>query len=368
MRVAFVLSSSHIGGGETNLLDFLARSDRSNFEWAVVTLGGPGEVNDRVKKIHVRDARYSGTTASKIWRLTNFFRTWQPDVVHLYGMKSNLLARPLGLPFGNKTVSAVIGANPSRPLLHTILDRATAPLVDRWLCNSEAGRDAVVNTLRVPPSRTRIVYQGIDTRRFTRTVDATSAKKALGIEPATNVVVTIANLRPMKMHASIVRSVPAITAAVAGTVFLFVGRDDMQGAVQKVARDLGVGEAVKFIGPRDDVVPYLAAADIFLLPSLHEGLPTAIIEAMSMSVPVVASRVGGIPEIVRDQETGLLIAPDNIDAIAAAVTRLLLDPQLARALGARGRQRVLDQFAVERMVTALQREYTSMMPSRAGAP
>jgi glycosyltransferase involved in cell wall biosynthesis len=139
-----------------------------------------------------------------------------------------------------------------------------------------------------------------------------------------------------------------------------VGADLIGGRVQADARDHGVDHHIRFLGLHDDVRPLLAAADVFVLPSTHEGLPTSIMEAMAMQLPVVASCVGGIPELVVPNETGLFIQPGDVRGLEDAVVQLLLAPLLRDRFGTNARRRVLEHFSLDRMVAALKSEYTSL--------
>jgi glycosyltransferase involved in cell wall biosynthesis len=266
--------------------------------------------------------------------------------------------------YRSTVVSAIVGADPGRPARQVALDRRTAGLVDRWIANSEAAKELECDRIGMPPSKIAVVHGGIDAEYFAPAENREAKKRLLGIGASTHVVVTVANLRPMKGHEAIIRAIPGIVDRVGDTVFLFVGDDDMGGRIQAAARERGFDHHIRFLEGFLDVRPFLRAADVFVLPSTHESFPTAILEAMSMQLPVVASRVGGIPEMLTESETGFLIEPENIRGLTDAVVRLLSDPALRVQFGFKARRRVLSEFTREHMVGALQREYLSLVQLR----
>jgi L-malate glycosyltransferase len=357
VKLAFVLHSASIGGAESNLLDFLTRVEPPEFECKVVTLNSGGAFNDRIRAAGVPDHSFTGSYFTTLMSLAAFFREWRPEVVHLYGLKANLLVRPIARMHNCKVVCAIRGANPNLPWHHVVLDRATTSLVDWWIANSDAGKAITARRNHVSPERMSVIRNGIDAKRFMPVADREAAKRRLGFEPDVHIVVHVGNLRPMKGHVDIMRAIPPIIDRCGTTIFLFVGQDQMQGVIQAEAKKHRVEPHIRFMGEQHDVRPFLAAADVFLLPSLHEGLPTAILEAMSMSLPVVATSVGGIPELVVVNETGFLIAPRDPDAIAHYVVNLLLDPELCARFGRAARERVLQYFTLDHMVNQLRREY-----------
>jgi glycosyltransferase involved in cell wall biosynthesis len=127
--------------------------------------------------------------------------------------------------------------------------------------------------------------------------------------------------------------------------------------LRRLAADLGIADRVRFIGEQPQVADVLAALDVFVMPSRHEGLGVAVLEAMAMSLPVVASAVGGIPEVVKPRETGLLVPPDDPAALAAALNELLRDVEKAKRMGVAGRERVLAEFSMEEMASRYERLY-----------
>jgi glycosyltransferase involved in cell wall biosynthesis len=164
-------------------------------------------------------------------------------------------------------------------------------------------------------------------------------------------VLTVAHLRPQKGIEDLLRAVPAVLDAVPDASFTIVGRGDA-GGCRRMARSIGVESAVRFAGETDAVGPFYDDADLFVLPSRWEGCPNTVLEAMAAALPVVATSVGGTPELVVEGTTGLLAPPRSPAALAERIVDLLRDPARARAMGAAGRARVAAEFSTRRMVEA----------------
>ena len=144
-------------------------------------------------------------------------------------------------------------------------------------------------------------------------------------------------------------------------MFLLIGRGELEATLKQEAKDLGIEEHVQFLGFRDDVPSILSVMDVFVLPSLSEGLSVALLEAMAAGIPTIATRVGGNPELVIDQRTGFLIPPRDTETLASKLLILLQDKELSRTLGDNGRKRVKDSFSFEAMVNNYQQLYERLL-------
>jgi glycosyltransferase involved in cell wall biosynthesis len=173
-------------------------------------------------------------------------------------------------------------------------------------------------------------------------------RRALGLAPDAVVAVAVASMRPVKRHADFVSGVRLAARDHPGLTGLVVGEGPDRPAIEAAG---GGDQAVRLLGHRDDVPAILAAADLFVLASDYEAAPMAILEAMASGLPVIATAVGSVPEIVRDGETGLLVSPRQPEAIAQALARLVADPGLRAAMGDAGAARHRAHFSAEAMIT-----------------
>jgi glycosyltransferase involved in cell wall biosynthesis len=212
------------------------------------------------------------------------------------------------------------------------------------------------------------VYSGLDMSHVPRKEDGYRRRDRFGIPLDVPLIGTVANLFPRKGIDVMIRALPLMLAYFPNAHYLIVGAGDpgYEGTLRSLVETLGLGGAVHFVGFQEEVYSCLAAMDVYVHPALMEGFGIAILEAMAMGKPVVASRVGGIPEVVRDGLTGLLVSPGNPEALALALVRLLQDPNSRQGMGRAGKQRVEEHFTLEHTMSTLQGLYAQLLSTRNG--
>ena len=203
----------------------------------------------------------------------------------------------------------------------------------------------------------RLIYNGVDLSRYDHPERCSTLPTEYGMEPGSRVVGVVARLEPEKGHPTLLEAWPLVLRSVPNAYLLIVGEGSRREALEAQARDLHIAHRVVFTGRRDDVPAVTAALDVAVLPSYREAQGLSVLEAMALSRPVVASNVGGIPEMITDGLTGLLVPPHDATALAGAISRLLLDHPYADTIGRAGHDMVHDRFCVELMVSAIQTIY-----------
>jgi glycosyltransferase involved in cell wall biosynthesis len=284
-------------------------------------------------------------------------------LVHLYGLRANLPGRPLARRAGTRAVVAGIrSTDPWRKWYHVMLDRWTARWVDCFISNSEAGRQMAIARERFDPARVITIHSGIDAMPQADSFDVAALRRQFGLSPSAHpVVAVVANLGPEKRHCDLIEAAAFFVERFPEIVFLCAGRDEMNGANQRLAAKRGVGERFRWLGHVRNVGEVVAAADFVALPSSHEGLPVSILEAMAMGRTVVATRVGGVPEIVQDGVNGLLVPPREPKALAQAIERLAADGELRHRLEKAALETIRRDFSMERMVYATEKIYLELI-------
>jgi glycosyltransferase involved in cell wall biosynthesis len=230
--------------------------------------------------------------------------------------------------------------------------------VDRLIAVSE-GLRRTYEAIGVPPELFVTVPNGVAPQAGR--ISRGEARRLLGLEPNGPVVLTIGRLTHMKAQWLLIDAVPGLAARFPGLAVVFLGDGPLGGSLQAQAAALGVAGHVFFAGHRTDARRLLAAADVFVLPSRHEGMPLAALEAMEAGLPVVATRVIGSAEVIDDGVTGALVRPGDPTALGAAVARLLADPALRRRQGAAGRRRYEARFTRTRMAVKTAEVYDSVL-------
>lgn len=361
VRVLHVTQGLDVGGQEKLLVEFARHTDRGTFDLRFVVLGTRGSLTADIESSGwpvVELGQPSGLRPGLVARLARLFRRWRPDVVHthddrplLYGTPAAWLARvPRVVHTKHYGRIAQITARQAR------LSALAARLIDRYVCVS---RDAarIAAEQGVPAVRLCTVWNGIDVARFDYT----------GPRPD-GPVVAVARLSPEKDLATLLRAL-ARAAGVAPTLRLEIAGDgSCLPELRQLVTDLGLSERVAFLGEVRDVPGLLARAALFVLPSLTEGISLTLLEAMSRGLPVVATRVGGNPEVVVEGETGLLVPARDPEALADAVLTLWHDPERGRRMGLAGRRRVEEHFEIRRAVARYEELYREVLAAPSGRP
>jgi hypothetical protein len=243
--------------------------------------------------------------------------------------------------------------------------RALARGVDRYLAVSRDIVRELVDVLGWPEEKVEVSYNAVDVARVEVTAPP-GLREQLGGSESRPLVLTPARLDAQKGHRVLFEAV----AQVPDAVFVLVGEGPEREPLEALAAQLGIEERVRFLGRREDVPQLLAVCDVFALPSLYEGSSLAVLEAMAARKPIVSSAIGGTDELIEDGESGLLVPPGDAAALAAALRRLLGDPQLCESLAGRARERVEHDLTRERMaarVTGVYRELLGEVPAGAEA-
>jgi glycosyltransferase involved in cell wall biosynthesis len=295
-----------------------------------------------------------GADARALAGLLRAVRALRPDIVHAHSSKAGAVAR-LARVLAPRTpvvytphgyAHAGYFESRAQRRAYALAERALTPLAARIVCVCEAERRLALGL--GAGSRARLVYNGIDSPAETAVHPEVAALRERG-----PVIATVTLLRPGKGIETLLDALPAVLAAHPGAQLAIAGAGVDQAPLEARARALGVTAAVHFLGFVPETTCVLRGADVFVSSSWAESFPYVVLDAMALARPIVATRVGGVGEAVRDGESGLLVAPRDAGALARALNRLLSDPAGAAAMGARARARVAAQFSRERMLEGL---------------
>lgn len=375
LRVAQLVYSPAIGGSEMLALDLCARLDRRAFD-PLLLLAYPGE-GPIPQLAAARGVPVYGLCRTRARRLlwpllvARALRRLSVDVVHAHHVPLfGVVAR--GAQFARVPVIATEHARHTisrRPSLQRLARRAVEEADGFTVVSHDLAR-WFVGELGVTPERVEVVHNGVDLARFAPGGDPAPLRRLAGADARTPVVLSVGRLVEAKHQELLIDAVAALADLDARLVL--VGDGERREALERHARASGAAGRVVFAGTRPDVPALFAGADAFALSSRREGLPVVLLEALASAVPVVATRVGGIPELVEDGVTGLLVPPEDATALAQALRALLADPAHARALGSAGRERVARRFSIDQAVAAYERRYRAVVSraaaARAGAP
>jgi glycosyltransferase involved in cell wall biosynthesis len=356
--VAFLLQELNFGGSQTQALELARALDPARFQVRLWTLMAGLDLLPMAKQWGL-EVRQLGT-AGYVWppalaRLAAALRRQRTDLLLLYTGIPNIWGRLLGRLCKVPVIVATCRGSlePRRQL-----DRWLWRLADHHICNAQGLKDQLAREAGVDPGVISVIYNGVDTARF---------RPASGPEAsAAPVVLCLGRMSPEKGQEFLLQAFALTAREHARAQLWLVGQGPRRGHLARLVQAMPCRERIRLLPATSDVPALLRQASILALPSRHEGLPNVVLEAMATGLPVVASNLSGVAELVEPERTGLLAPPGDVTAWAAALARLLGDPALGRSWGRSGRQRVLERFSLEAMVQAHQTLFDRLLARRGG--
>lgn len=365
LRVMFVVPDLRHGGAERHVATLAPAMDRSRFAPSVVCVGEPGQLFGDVERAGVPAVALRRTKREfprAVLELAGHMRRIRPDVVITRGYNAEALGRVAAvLTRVRRTAIWIHNCAPiqARSPIRNLFDRAMEPFTSAYLGVTHAQLPYLTSTLGYPVRKIRIVYNGVSPERFDCPAAAErgrAAAVALGIEPTDKVIGILAVLRPEKDHETLLRSTAVVCEEVPDAKLLVIGDGPLRPDLERLAGQLGIADRVVFAGARDDVADLLSVLDVVALSSRTDCFPIALLEAMAAGRPVVGTAVGGVPEIVDDGVTGLLVPPADPAALGKALVTVIGDPARAREMGEAGKRRVVSTFTLDGSVRAAEAE------------
>lgn len=302
-----------------------------------------------------REVRFLAGFLREAVRLCSVFRAapvdvlWAPDV----GVQPFILAARLaGVPRVTGALGCIPSTDPRRSTsFFRALEALCLCLVDGIASVSEHGRDLWLKRTRLNPRRVRVIHNGIELAPIeTKEETSQAVRQEFSIPPDAMVVGVSAALADHKGHRFLLEAFPAALQSLPAAWLMLAGEGPSRAELERQAKELGISERVIFLGHRADIDRVVEAYDVIALPSLSESMPFSLLEGMAAGKPVVASAVGGIPELIEDGRTGYLVPPSDSYAMAEALIKVLRDPAETVLMGQAARERVKKHFSLEKMV------------------
>jgi glycosyltransferase involved in cell wall biosynthesis len=354
--VAVFLNSFYPGGTERQMIELIRGLDRTRFEVHAVCLNREGAWLARAESVapvtefFVKGGLARRATLARAMEFTRWCRERRIEVVQTCDFYANAFALPAA---ALANVPVRIGSRrelaPDKTNAQLWLQRQAYRCAHAVVANSSAAA-ALLRREGISGARIRVIPNGVaggsHARREWRPIRA---------------LLTVANLRREKAHEILLDAVARLAPAHPDLRVRVAGDGPRAAELRALAATLGIADRVSFLGHRDDVDALLAEADVFVLPSRSEAFPNSVVEAMAAGLPVVATTVGGLPELVQPGRTGLLVPPDDGAALARAIASLIAHPERARALGDTARETVARRYSFDRMVRAFERLYLSQL-------
>ena len=354
------------GGLETLVAECINRMPAQQYRHAVVCLTGYTEFAGKISRGDVeiialdKPPGLALGTHFKLWKL---LRRLKPAVLHSYNLAAVEYACTAALAGVPVRVHAEHGRDAGDPhglnRKHNLLRRGVTPFIDRYIPVSDDLQRWLRQVVGVPAAKTLMIANGVDTERFRPQVRASRAEFVIG---------TVGRIQDVKNHSGLIDAFIRLQEMLPNERnrlrLAIVGDGPLLGMIREKVRAAGLDDVVWLPGSRTDIAELMSGFDVFALPSIAEGTPVTILEAMASGLPVVASKVGGIPEIVGQQTTGLLVPPSDPAALAEALALYVKNPQLVARHGAAGRERVERSNSIAAMVAGYAGLYDTLRASK----
>lgn len=366
-RVLHIIDSLHLGGAQEVVLN-LATCGSPRFRHEVATMHGRGIYWHRLAQAGVKVHSLSphkflpAYLASIPWRIF----ADRPDILHCHLIPSNIIAKPLGALLGVPVIINHDHTNDTRRADSRLLlglDRFSNRFASHIVAVSASCRDFLITRESIPPQDVTLVPNAIDLRRFSPGVlQRDEVRAQLGLPAGSRIVAGVGRLNPQKNFALFLDIAAQLAPRFPDLHFLLAGDGPEEKMLREKAAALGIAHRVLFSGYVADTRQVYLAADVLLMPSRYEGLPMTLLEAMAMGLPVVASKLDGIAEVIGDGDEGFLVSPQDAALFVERTAALLADAELASRIAKNARAKIEARFSVERMSSAVEDIYNRFLP------
>lgn len=371
LKILEVIGDSSLAGAPRHFIDVVENLDLDKFEVAAICPPGPlaGELKKLHRKIDLEVIRMdSRLDMSAIGKIRRHIKSTKPDIIHIHGTRAGVLGRlaaiNLGIPViytehlwtkNFKLDSRIL------TFFHYFSNWVLDMFTNLNIAVSGAVKDFLVTSHISYPEKVVVVYNGIE---------EVKEKAEVLKDPKKIKIATVGTLNAQKGMQYLIKALPLVLKEFPETSLEIIGSGPYQRNLKKIVEKLKLGKFVKFAGFLPDVSAHLAKFDLYVQPSLSESFGLAIVQAMSVGLPVVATATGGIPEVVTQGKSGILVPTEDSKALSAAILEMIRDPKMARKMGEIGRRDARLKFNLDDMITELEQIYVEMatQPSFAEQP
>lgn len=377
VRVVFLIRRT-VGGMQTHLVDLISGLDPKKYE-PIVIAPFSKQLEKRLDKLHLKsiwinieDKISLIKDLKSISKLRRTFKHLKPDIIHIHGNKSALVGR---IAANLARTQALIIVTVHNFLIYqqaNLFKRKVACWIEKYLAKgthkiiavSARLKNSLVSIEGIPENKIVTIHNGISMKKWDEFSSVPSFRVSLEISEDAFLVGNIGRLVWWKGHKILLESLPILLKNHPEVVILIVGEGPEMNQIKKVAVENNLQKQVKFLGFVPDIRPYLSIFDVFVLPSLKEPFGIVILEAMAAKRPVVATRAGGVPEIITDGVNGLLVESGNPEAIAEGIDRIISNPELREKVAEQGYRDVRSKFSLEKMVEETEKVYQKALASK----
>ncbi len=372
IRVLQMIDEASVGGGQMHVLLLSKYLDKTEFDVTIAT-EPQGYLVDEANKIGVPTLPITISNSFSVKTLVEMKRQFQQtdfDILHTHGGTAGFWGRAAAML--NRLPSVRIHTYHGLHYLSEayegrksfrIADRLALPFTTRVICVCKSDLQKAMAAGIATEKKGVVIYNGIEVETFSHQTKRKELRQTLGVQENEIVVGTVGRLHRQKAQDILLQAFKKVLDQHPNVRLWIVGEGELRSGLERLAHDLGIGERVNWLGGRTDIPELLSAMDVFVLSSLWEGQPIVLLEAMASGKPVVATNVDGIPEIVENGKSGLLVEAGEVGPLALAMEQLILHPQLREEFAARGKDRISEEFTARHMAGRIAQLYRSSLNS-----
>ena len=368
IKLLHVVGRFGVGGSERQQTELIKRLPAERYDQVIAAMEMGGHFLEEIRERGIEvvsfpfNSLYNRNALRQYRSLARMIKQRGVQLIHCHDIYSNIfgaiaarLAHRKNLITSRRFAGTVFV--PFRRLLQRVAYSFSAAIIS----NSEAVAHTMVKKELVPRRKIHCIHNGIDTDRFRPLPPSAELAESLGLPNGAPVVGTVARLHPLKGHQALLRAAAIIHGTHPDVRFLIVGDGPARANLERLAQELGIADVVVFAGESGNVPELLALMRVSVLASLTESLPNAVLEAMACALPVVATNVGGVPELVSEDETGYLVPTENPDALADRILKIVDNPGLASEMGALARKRAAEKFSCDKLIRNVEAVYEQII-------
>jgi len=366
-KILYLITGLHVGGAEMVLYRLLKKLNREKYEPVVVSIIPIVGIGERIEeegiKILSLNAKFKCNPLI-IWRVISIIKKEKPQILHSFLFHANFLGRVIGKL---RNVPIIISSIHNE-YFGGILREKLLKWTDRF-CNittivSKGAAERMIDLKVVSKNKLKVIYNGIDLENFPfRKLEArTKIRKELNIEENKKILISVGRLHEAKGCPYLIKAMKILKEKYPHILLIVLGEGPEGKKIEEQIKELKLEKNILLLGQKENISEYLNASDVFVMPSLWEGLPIALLEAMACGLPVVATRVGGVPEVVEDGKSSFLVELKNPRGLAEKIIKTLeMSEEERKKMGERGRKIVEKKFSIEQMVKEYENLYQELL-------
>ena len=362
--IVFIIAELNVGGAETMLFELAKRLDRNLFNITVLSLQDKGYFGQLLENEKINVVTLNMKNKWDIFKFKNihpFFKNNSFDIIHSFMFHSNILARCIAKIYKIPINISAVHTIEKGAQWHLLVDTITNHLVTNETVICKTAHDFMIQKTNIRPDKITVINNAVDERRFNQRNDSELIKRLYNIPPGVKIIGTVSSLTKVKGHIHLIKAARDVIKEIPNAVFVIIGEGPYRELLMNNVRKYNLDKYFFFLGFITPIHPLLSILDCFVLPSLWEGVPIALLEAMAAKKAVIASKTGGINDILKDGVSGLMVPVGDEIALSNAIVKILKDPALSKMMGQNAHKSISEGYTFDEMVHKTTMLYSELL-------